>query len=145
MTNIHLFIQSHPRYLIAVDAAALLLVELVLFALSRIRYAISPLAFLLLGTGVLVGFAADVACWFWKGIRAVEIAGDVLIVYRGRSRGPRAFPRSTILNARFSRLPGSRKARLRTMSGQRVKITEVAFPHEEFSRFLAALEEWAPH
>ncbi len=142
--DIHVSIRSHPRYLIAADSAALLLVELVLFALSRIRYALSPLAFLFLGTGVLAGFAADVAQWFWSGIRAVEITSDALILYRGRSLSPQALPRQAILSAKFSRRTGSRKARLRTLSGQRVKISEIAFPHEEFRRFLTALEEWVP-
>lgn len=142
--NIHVLIHAHPRYLIATDTAAFLLVELLLFAASRIRYAVSPLAFLLLGTGVLAGFAADVGFWFWRGIRAAEITDEVLIVYSGRSLAPRALPRTTILSAKISRLPGSRRARFRTLSGQRMRITENAFPREDFTRFLAALEEWVP-
>jgi len=137
-------LHSHPRYLIAADAGALLLVELVLFSLSRIRYALSPLAFLVLGTGVLVGFAADVARWLWRGARVVEITDEALIVYRGRSLASQALPRNAILSAKVTRLPGSRKALLRTVSGKRVMIAEIAFPHEEFSRFLTVLEEWAP-
>jgi len=142
--NSHISIQAHPRYLVATDVAALLVAEILLFALSRIRVLISPLAFLLLGVGVIAGFAADVGLWFWKGIRAAEISDDVLTVYRGRSLFPEAFLRSLVLSVRIARLPGSRSARLRTMSGRRLRITENAFPREEFSRFLAALQEWAP-
>jgi len=142
--TIHISIHAHPRHLIATDAAALLLVELLLFAVSRIRYLISPLAYLLLAAAVLAGFAADVGFWFWKGIRAAEITDDVLTVNRGRSLTPQSIPRATILSAKISRLAGSRIVRLRTLSGQRVRIAENAFPWEPFSRFVAALEEWAP-
>ncbi len=141
--DMHISIHSHTRYQLAADAVALLLMEAVLFVLSRIRYAISPLAFLVLGTGVLAGFAVDVALWFWKGIRTAEIAGDVLIVHRGKALVPRELPRKTILSVKFSRVPGARSARLRTVSGRRVRIAEASFPHEEFGRFLTALAEWA--
>jgi hypothetical protein len=128
--------------LVATDVAALLLAELILFALSRIRVLISPLAFTLFGVGVLAGFAAGVGLWFWKGIRAAEISDDLLTVYRGRSLLPERILRSIVLTVRISRLPGSRSVRLMTMSGRRLRIAENAFPHEEFSRFLAALQEW---
>jgi len=140
----HVSIHAHPRYLIATDASALLLVELALFCLSRIRFAVSPLAFLLLGAAVLAGFAADVCFWFWKGIRAAEITEEVLFLNLGRSFMAQALRRTTIQTAKISRLPGSRKVRLRTFSGQRVRITENAFPREGFSRFLAAVEAWGP-
>jgi hypothetical protein len=142
--NIHVSIHAHPRYLIATDAAALLLVLLLLFTASRIRYLLSPLAFLLLGAGVLAGFAADVGWWFWKGIRAAEIADDVLILYRGRSLQPQTFTKPTVLRVQISRVRGSRKAHIRMLSGRRLRIAEHAFPREEFTRFLAALESWAP-
>ena len=142
--NSHLSIQAHPRYIVATDAAALLVAALLLFGLSRIRLLMSPLAFLLLGVGVLAGFAADVGLWFWKGIRAAEISDDQLTAYRGVSLSPETFMRSVILSVRISRLPGSRTVRLRTMSGRRLRITETAFPRDEFSRFLAALEKWSP-
>ena len=141
----HVSIHAHPRSLITTDAAALLVAELLLFALSRIRLLLSPLAFLLLGLGVLAGFATDVGIWFWKGIRAAEISDDLLTVYRGRSLSPEEFKRPVVLSVRISRLPGSRSARLRTMSGRRLRITENAFHRDEFTRFLIALEDWAQH
>ena len=142
--NIHLTIRAHPRYLIATDAAALLLVEMLLFAVSRIRSLMSPLASLFFGMAVIAGFAADVGFWFWKGIRAAELTDDALTVYAGRSLTPRSFPRATILKSRFSRLPGSGNVRLRTLSGKRVRISENAFPRQEFTRFVTALEIWVP-
>jgi hypothetical protein len=142
--SIHASIHAHHRFLIATDAAALLLVELILFALSRIRYVMSPLAFHLLGIAVVLGFAADVGLWFWNGIRAVDLNDDVLTVYRGRSLAPQAFPRGTVRQVKLSRLSGGRSVRLRTLSGRRVRIVENAFPREEFNRLLTALEMWAP-
>ena len=90
--NIHVSIHARHRYLIATDAAALLLVEILLFALSRFHFVMSPLAFLLLAIGVVLGFAADIGLWFWNGIRGVDITDDVLTVYRGRSLAPQVFP-----------------------------------------------------
>jgi hypothetical protein len=103
----------------------------------------SPLAFLLLAIAVVLGFAADVGFWFWKGVRGVELTDDVLTVYRGPSLARQAFPRATIVSAKRSRLPGGRNVRFRTLSGRRVRIVENAFRHEEFTRFLTALEQWA--
>ena len=142
--NINVSIHAHPRYLIATDAAALFLVELLLFAVSRIRYLVSPLAFLLLGIAAILGFAADVGLWFWKGIRAADLSDDALTVYRGPSLQREVLIRATVLNVKISHLPGSRKVRLRTLSGRRVRIVENAFPREEFTRFLNALVQWTP-
>jgi hypothetical protein len=141
--NIHVSINAHPKYLITTDAAALLLVLVLLFAASRLRFILSPLAFLLLGAGVLAGFTVDVGWWFWKGIRSMEIADDVLIVHRGPGLQPQAFTRSTVQRVSFSRVRGSRRAVVRTLSGRRLRIAEHAFPREEFTRFLSALEAWS--
>lgn len=142
--NNHMSIHAHPRYLIATDAASLLVAEVILFALSRIRLLFSPLAYLLLGLGVLIGFAADVGLWFWKGVRALELTDELLTVFRGPALSPETVQRSVILRARISRLPGSRSVRLRTMSGRRLRITENAFQRDEYTRFLAALQGWVP-
>ena len=142
--SIRLSIHAHPRYLVATDAAALLVAELLLFALSRIKVLVSPLASLLLGLGVLAGFAADVGLWFWKGIRAAEISGDVLTVYQGKSLRPVEIRRSIVVRLRVSRMRGSRTVHFKTMSGQRLRMTENAFQRDEFTRFLTALREWAP-
>jgi hypothetical protein len=142
--NNHVSIQAHPRYLVATDAAALATAEILLFALSRINALMSPLALRLLAAGLLAGFAADIGLWFWKGIRAAEITGERLTVYRGGSLLPETYGRGVTVIVKISRLPGNRSARLRTMSGRRLRITENAFAAREFSRFLAALRRW-PH
>jgi hypothetical protein len=135
-------IHAHPRFLVATDFAALVLVELLLLGASRVRFLVSPLAFVLLAVGVLAGFAADILFWFWKGIRSVAVEGEVLTVFSGRALSPRAFPRRG-LRVKISRMPGSRGVRLKIPGRPRVKISEAAFPREEFTRFLLFLETWA--
>lgn len=141
--NNHVSIQAHPRYLVVTDAAALAAAEILLFALSRINALISPLAFQLLAAGLLAGFGLNAGLWFWKGVRAAEITGERLTVYRGGSLLPETFGRGVTLSVKISRLPGNRSARLKTMSGRHLRITEQAFPAREFSRFLAELQGWA--
>jgi len=135
-------IHAHSRYLIVTDAAVLVLVEALLFGVSRVRVLLSPLAFWLISAAVLIGFALDVAAWYWKGIRAVDVDDELLTVYRGRSLSARAFPRSSIVRLKVTRFPGARRVRLRASSGQREIIGEQAFPRDEFTRFLSIMEMW---
>jgi hypothetical protein len=135
-------VHAHPRYLIVTDAAVLVLVEALLFGVSRPRVLLSPLAFWLMAAVVLICFALDVAAWYWKGIRAVDVDSDVLTVYRGPSLSARAFPRSAIARLKVIRFPGARAVRLRASSGRRERITEQVFPRDEFTRFLSIVELW---
>jgi len=135
-------IHAHSRYLIVTDAAVLVLVEALLFGVGRVRVLLSPLAFWLLSAVAVVGFALDVAAWFWRGIRAVDVDADVLTVYRGPSLSAQAFPRSSIVRLKVTRFPGARGVRLRASSGRRERITEQAFPRDEFTRFLSIVEMW---
>ncbi len=135
-------IHAHSRYLIVTDAVVLVLVEALLFGVGRVRVLLSPLAFWLLSAAVLVGFALDVAAWYWKGVRAVEVDDDLLTVYRGRSLSAQAFSRSSIVRLKVTRFPGARRVRLRASSGRREKIAEQAFPRDEFTRFLSIMETW---
>lgn len=135
-------INAHSRYLIVTDAAVLVLVEALLFGVGRVRVLLSPLAFWLISAVIIVGFALDVAAWFWRGIRAVDVDADVLTVYRGPSLSAQAFPRSSIDRLKVTRFPGARGVRLRASSGRRERITEQAFPRDEFTRFLSIVEMW---
>jgi hypothetical protein len=135
-------VHAHSRYLIATDAAALVLVEALLFGLGRVRVLLSPLALWLISVLVFVGFALDVTAWYWRGIRSVDVDSDVLTVYRGRSLSAQAFPRSSIVRLKVTRFPGARGVRLRASSGRRERITEQAFPRDEFTRFLSIVELW---
>jgi hypothetical protein len=141
--NINVSIHSHARNLIVANTAALLLLELMLFALSRIRHLVSPLAIVFFGTLIFLGLAADVVRWFWHGVRAAEVNDDFLTLNTGRKLTRIAIPRKAIRCTKISRLPGNRKTRLQMTKGHPVTISEIAFSHQDFSLFLAALEEWA--
>jgi len=135
-------IHAHSRYLIVTDAVVLVLVEALLFGLGRVSVLLSPLAFWLMSVVILLGFALDVAAWYWRGIRSVDVDADVLTVYRGPSLSAQAFPRSSIARLKVTRFPGARAVRLRASSGRRERITEQAFPRDEFTRFLSIVELW---
>jgi hypothetical protein len=138
----HLCVRAHPRYLIVTNAFALLAVELLLFALTRVRLLLSPLALAVLGLAVFAGFAADVAIWFWTGIRSVDLSDTELTVFRGPLLSPQTVPKASIGRLRVQRFLGVGSVRLRTRSGVYLRLSESAFPREEFRRFLSEIEGW---
>ena len=140
--NIHLFVRAEPRFLIATNVVSLLLVELLLVAVSRIPMLLSPLALVLLGLAVLAGFAADMGIWFWTGVRSIELSDEELTLYRGPRLSRQTVPRSSIARLRVRHVAGGGMVRLRTRSGLSLRLSEVAFPREEFRRFLAAIRTW---
>src|SRR5512146_1380031 len=96
-------INAHPRYLIVTNAAVLLLVEALLVGIRGARVLVSPLAFWLLTAALVLGLAADVAAWFWRGVRSVVLEGDLITVYRGPALSPRAFARGEVARLHVSR------------------------------------------
>ncbi len=140
--SIRAAIRAQPRYLIVTDVFAFVLVELLLVAVSRVHILLSPLAFVLLTLAAAAGFIADVAIWYWTGIRSAEISEDELAVLRGPSLEPQSFARASIARLTVRRFLGVGAVRFRTRSGQYVRISENAFPREEFRRFLAEMERW---
>jgi hypothetical protein len=135
-------IHAHPRYLIVTDAAVLVLAEALLAGIRAARVLVSPLAFWMLSIAVVLGLAADVAAWFWRGIRSVGVDDDLITVYRGPLLSARSFRRAGIARLKVTRLPGAGMVRFRDTLGRRERITEQAFPREDFSRFLSAVETW---
>ncbi len=133
---------AHPRYLIVTNAAVLVLAEAILVGIRSARVLVSPLAFWLLTAALVLGLAAEVAAWFWRGIRTVDLGDDLITVYRGPSLTARAFERREVRRLAVSRFPGAARVRIRAASGRRERITEQAFPREEFARFLSAVETW---
>jgi len=141
-TKMHFSVRAEPRYLIVTDAISLVAIEVLLVAVARVRMLLSPLAVVLLCLVVLAGFAADVAIWLWTGVRSVELSEGELVIYRGAGLSRLAVARTAVRRLRIRRLLGVGVVRLRTRSGQYVRISENAFPRAEFRRFLAALETW---
>jgi hypothetical protein len=140
--SIPLSIHAHPRYLIVTNAFALVLVELLLFLASRVRVLLSPLAWAVFGLAVLAGFAADIAIWYWTGVRAVEVSEGALTIFRGPLLSVQTLPRASVASLTVQKLLGVGAVRIRTSKGLQVRISESAFPREEFRRFLSEMESW---
>lgn len=137
-----LSIHAHPRYLVVTNAFALVLVELLLFLASRVRVLLSPLAWAVLGLAVLAGFGADIAIWYWTGIRAVEVTEEALTIFRGPLLSAQTLPRASVASLTLQRVLGVGAVRIRTNKGLQVRISESAFPREEFRRFLSEMANW---
>jgi hypothetical protein len=135
-------LSAHSRYLIASDLVAFVLITIVLLAVFLIPTLLSLLAFSLLSLCVGIGFGVDIALWFRRGIRSVELDDEALTLYRGKELVPRRIERKTVGGVAIRRVIGRRSAVVRLSDGKRVRIPEDAFPPEAFARFLAALESW---
>jgi hypothetical protein len=140
--NIQMSLHAEPKYLIATDIAAFLLSVAVLFAVFRIRLLLSPLAFALLVIVMAAGFGVDIARWFARGIRVVEIDDDRLTLYSGVSMKIRAFDRAAVKRSRVRRGIGRRIVIVKPRVGRSVRIREETFPREEFARFAVFIRDW---
>jgi hypothetical protein len=138
---------ARPRLVYTSAAGALVLIVALLLAARLVPSLVSVLAVVLLSAAAAAGLAAEVLVWRARGVRSVEIGDDTLTVFRGRGLAARAVPRSSVASVRASRRWGGRLAVL-TLKGSRherrtvLRISEAAFPREQFSRFLAILETW---
>jgi hypothetical protein len=135
-------LHAHIRYLVAANAAALLLVALLLAVVTLFRWLLSPLAAVLLGMLAASLFAAEILLWRARGIQAVEVDEDSLTLYRGRGRSARSLPRGSVARVRVVNRLGWRTLLVYPRSGRRVRIAEDAFPREEFLRLCEILRSW---
>ena len=138
--NIQISIHAQPKYLIATDFAAYAFSAAVLFAVFRVRLLLTP-AFALLLVVMAAGFGADIARWFARGIRVVELNGDRLTLYSGASMKSSAFDRAAIGRSRVRQGIGRRIVIIRPRAGRSVRIREDAFPREEFTRFVLFIRD----
>jgi hypothetical protein len=135
-------LSAHPKYLIASDLIAFLLILVVLLAIFLIPALMSLLAFGLIALCVGIGFGVDIVLWFRRGIRAVALDEDALTLHRGRGLAELRVERRAVAGVRVRRVIGRRLAVVRLRDGKPVRIPEDAFPPEAFARFLSALETW---
>jgi hypothetical protein len=135
-------VDANPRYIVATDCAGFAAGAVVLLLLSLVPSLFSALAIGLLMAALAAGFGLDVALWFARGIRSVELSEDSLALYRGPSRAPRLLSRSRVAAVRFRTILGRRTIVMRTLPRGRVRIAEDAFQREAFSRLVTALSAW---
>jgi hypothetical protein len=137
---------SRPRLVDTAAVAAFVAAGLAVASATFVPSLLSPLAAVVLAVGLAAIGAAEIGIWHLRGIRSVEIDGDSLVLVRGVSlrqvrvsRGStRWSPRAIATVRRF----GRRVAVIRPRGTRPVRIAEDAFRHEDFTRFLAALDSW---
>jgi uncharacterized protein (DUF58 family) len=140
--NTRVSIDAHPRYLIVTDVAAFAIGVFLLLLLSLIPSILSALAVVLLIAGLAMFFVLDIAFWFLKGVRSVELDEHTLTIYKGTSLESRRIERGHVSGIKVRSRLGRRDAVLILGAKERVRIAEDAFTPEAFSRFLAALDAW---
>ena len=138
----HVSIDAHARYFFATDIAVFVIGSAVLMALRLIPRIFSPLVLLLMIAGLGIGLGVDMLRWHLRGIRSIQLSDEELTLYRGTALAARRMLRREILSVRTVRRLGRRTAVVRLARG-RVRISEDAFPREEFRRFLNSLSAWA--
>lgn len=135
-------VQAGISRLVAPSIGAFVLVELLLFVLTRVATLLSLLAFGVLSMLVAGGFAAEIIRWQVRGIRFVELDEEVLTLYRGPGLELRQVQRQSVRGIRISSRLGRRTARIDLNMGKAVRIRGDAFPDAPFERFCAALAAW---
>jgi predicted membrane metal-binding protein len=148
-----------------IDAAGFLLGAVLLVAARLVPQLISPLAFWLLLAALACVFGVDLLLWFARGVHAIELDGDTLILRTGRSRAVRCIERASVRSVRSRRTWGGQmiEIRLQQQEGRgagrsfknvrarsisrlfrrdRVLLREDAFDRAEFAFLVQRLTAW---
>jgi hypothetical protein len=132
----------------AIGAAGFALGAVLLVAARLVPQLVSPLAFWLLAAALAAGFGVDLLAWYFRGIRAIELDGDTLVLRRGRGRSVRRIPRASVRVVRSRRTWGGRTIELRLRGAGRLPrrgrtvLRDDAFDREAFADLADRLESW---
>jgi hypothetical protein len=136
---------------VAVDAAGFVLGAALLVAIRLVPQLLSPLAFWLLLAALAVAFAVDFLWWHLRGVRSVEIDGDVLTLRSGRLPAVRRIERAMVREVSPRRRWGGHALTIRLRGfgrrgarGLRVRLRDDAFDPAEFASLVARLSSWTP-
>ncbi len=101
---------ARPVLLYTASAGAFAVIAALLLLARLVPTLLSVLAVVLLSAAVAAGLAAEVLVWRARGIRSVEIDGDDLTIYRGRTLADQVVPRASLIALRVVRggAPGLR-------------------------------------
>ena len=133
---------GRPFLVLAATAGAFVLGAILVVLAALVPSLISWLAAGLVILALAAIGGTEIVLWFKSGIRSIEIDADTLTLYRGAALRPERIPRASARAVRTVRRFGRRIAVVRRAAGRTLRVSEGAFPREEFSRFLAVLETW---
>lgn len=141
-------LSSRPSRILVIDAAGFLLGAVVLVAARFVPQLLSPLAFWLLAAALAAGFGIDLMLWVRRGVRAIELEGQTLILRRGRARAEQRIERADVRCVSTRRRWGGRSIEVKTRDRghrRRTVLRDDAFDREEFSGLAELLERWNSH
>jgi hypothetical protein len=135
------WVQARAGRVAAIDAVAAALAAAALVLLRLVPQVLSPLAFGLLLALSVAGFGADFARWLIRGVRAVGIDGDALVLLEGRRR--RRIGREEVSEVTVLRRWGGRRIELALAGGRRrVVISDDGYSRADFERLSSLLAAW---
>jgi hypothetical protein len=135
-------LESLPGRMPAIDAAGFALGAVLLVAARFIPQLVSPLAFWLLAAALAAGFGVDLLAWFFRGIRAIELDGDTLVLRRGRGRSVQRIPRASVRGVRARRSWRGQTIELKRRGLSCVVLRDDAFDREAFAGLADRLASW---
>jgi hypothetical protein len=136
-------ISARPGRLAAVDGAGFALGTALLVAIRLIPQLLSPLAFWLLLAALAAAFAVDVLRWQLRGVRSVDLDGDVLTLRSGRLPAVRRIERAAVRDVRSRRRWGGHALSIRLRTGKRLLLGDDAFEPAGFLVLTDRLRAWA--
>jgi hypothetical protein len=138
------WIYARAGRLAAVDAGAALAGAAVLVALRLVPQLLSPLAFWLLLGVVWAGFAADFLVRWLRGVRALCVEGETLLLLAGARRTMRRIPRQQVSRVRVRRRWGGKRLEVHLHGRRRpLAISDDAFVRSDFDRLTTLLAAWS--
>jgi hypothetical protein len=129
----------------AIDAAGFAVGAILLVAARLVPQLISPLAFWLLIAALAAGFGIDLLHWLARGVHAIILDGDLLILRRGRHSAIQRIDRASVETVTSRRGWGGQaiEVRLRGPGGRgRVLLRDDAFDRAEFALLAERLTAW---
>jgi hypothetical protein len=135
-------LSARPARLVAIDGAGFALGAALLAGLRLIPQLLSPLAFWLLLAALAAAFAGDFLYWHLRGVRSVELDGDVLTLQSGRLPAVRRIERAAVREVRSRRRWGGLALTIMPRTGNRIRLRDDAFDPAEFASLAGRLRVW---
>jgi hypothetical protein len=135
-------LSARPGRLVAVDGAGFVLGAALLAALRLVPQLLSPLAFWLLLVALATAFAVDFLRWHLRGVRSVNLEGDLLTLQSGRLPAVRRIERTAVREVRSRRRWGGHALTIMLRTGKRLLLRDDAFDPAGFLALTDRLRTW---